>query len=77
MVKKIYRRQVKKLHAFMMRHLRSIMRITWLDKDLIPTPRDYEVDHMPVSGRRMHPGGLAFIPLLEHGVRYYEFELRA
>jgi hypothetical protein len=27
-----YRRQVKKLHAFMMRHLLSIMRITWMDK---------------------------------------------
>ena len=28
----VYRRQVKKLHAFMIRHLRSIMRITWMDK---------------------------------------------
>jgi len=28
----VYRRQVKKLHAFMMRQLRSIMRITWMDK---------------------------------------------
>ena len=28
----VYRRQVKKLHAFMMRHLRSIKRITWMDK---------------------------------------------
>ena len=28
----MYRRQVKKLHAFMMRHLRSIMRITCMDK---------------------------------------------
>ena len=28
----VYRRQVKKLHAFMMRHLRSIMRITWMYK---------------------------------------------
>ena len=27
----VYRPQVKKLHAFMMRHLRSIMRITWMD----------------------------------------------
>ena len=26
----VYRREVKKLHAFMMRHLRSIMRITWM-----------------------------------------------
>ena len=28
----VYRRLVKKLHAFTMRHLRSIMRITWMDK---------------------------------------------
>ena len=28
----VYRRQAKKLHAFMMRHLRPIMRITWMDK---------------------------------------------
>ena len=28
----VYRLQVKKLHAFMMLHLRSIMRITWMDK---------------------------------------------
>ena len=28
----VYRQQVKKLDAFMMRHLRSIMRITWMDK---------------------------------------------
>ena len=28
----VYRRQVKNLHAFMMRHLRSIMRLTWKDK---------------------------------------------
>ena len=28
----VYRQQVKKLHAFMMRHLRSIMSITWMDK---------------------------------------------
>ena len=28
----VYRRQVKKLHAFMMRHLCSIMKITWMDK---------------------------------------------
>ena len=26
------RRQMKKLHAFMMRHLRSIMKVTWMDK---------------------------------------------
>ena len=25
----------------------------------------------------MHPGGLACILLLEHGVRHYQFELRA
>ena len=28
----MYRRQVKKLHAFMMRHLRSTMGITWMGK---------------------------------------------
>ena len=28
----VYRRQVKKLHSFMMRHLRPIMIITWMDK---------------------------------------------
>ena len=28
----IYRYQVKKLHAFMMRHLRAIMGVTWKDK---------------------------------------------
>ena len=28
----VYIRQVNKLHAFMMRHLRSINRITWMDK---------------------------------------------
>ena len=29
---RVYRRQVNKLHAFMMRHLRSVMKITWMDK---------------------------------------------
>ena len=48
-----------------------------VDVHLIPTPRDYEVDHMTVSGTRMHPGGLAFILLLDYGVRHYQFELRA
>ncbi|KAK3510410.1 hypothetical protein QTP70_005908 [Hemibagrus guttatus] len=28
----VYGRHVKKLHAFMMRHLRSILKITWIDK---------------------------------------------
>ena len=28
----MHRRQMKKLHAFMMRHLRSIIRITWMVK---------------------------------------------
>ena len=28
----VYRRHVKKLHAFVMRHLRSIMKIKWQDK---------------------------------------------
>ena len=41
-----------------------------VDVHLIPTSRDDEVDHMPVSGTRMHLGGLAFILLLEHGVRH-------
>ena len=44
-----------------------------VDVHLIPTPRDDEVDRMPVSGTRMHPNGLAFILLLEHGVRHYQF----
>ena len=48
-----------------------------VDVHLIPTPRDDEVDHVPVSGTKMHPSGLAFILLLEHGVRDYHFELRA
>ena len=47
------------------------------DVHLIPTLREDEVDHMPESGTRMHPGGLAFILLFEHGVRHYQFELRA
>ena len=41
----------------------------------MPTPRNDEVDHMPVSGTKMHISGLAFILLLEHGVRHYQFEL--
>ena len=28
----VYKRHVKKLHAFMMRHMRSIMKIRWQDK---------------------------------------------
>ena len=28
----VYKRQVKKLYAFMIRHLRSIMRVTWMGK---------------------------------------------
>ena len=28
----VYGRQVKKLHAFMMLHMRSIMKKTWMDK---------------------------------------------
>ena len=43
-----------------------------VDVHLIPTLRDAEVDHMPVSGTMMHPGGLAFIFLFEHGVRHYQ-----
>ena len=48
-----------------------------VDVHFIPTPRDDEVDHMPVFGTRMHSGGLAFTLLLEHGVRHCQFELRA
>ena len=48
-----------------------------VDVHLIPTPRDDEVDDMPVFRKRMHPGGLAFILLLEHGVRHCQFKLRA
>ena len=48
-----------------------------VDVHIIPTPLDDEVDHMPVSGTRMHPSGLAFILLLEHGIHHYQFELRA
>ena len=48
-----------------------------VDVHLIPTPRDDEADHMPVSGTRMHPGGLMVILLLGHGVHHNQFELRA
>ena len=48
-----------------------------VDVHLISTPRDDEVDHILVFGTMMHPGGLAVIILLEHGVRHYQFELRA
>ena len=48
-----------------------------VDVHHFPTPRDDEVDHTPVSGTRMHLGGLAFIFLFEYGVRQYQFELRA
>ena len=48
-----------------------------VDVHFIPTPRDNEVDHMSVFGTMMHPGGLAFILLLEHGVRHYQFELKS
>ena len=48
-----------------------------VDVHLIPTPRNDEVDHVPVSGTKKHPSGLAFILPLEHGVRHYQFELRA
>ena len=35
-----------------------------VDVHLIPTPRDDEIDHMPVT-------------LFEYGVRHYQFELTA
>ena len=47
------------------------------DVHLNQTPRDDEIDHMPVSGTRMQPCGLAFILRFEHGVRHYQFELKA
>ena len=47
-----------------------------MDIHLNPTPRDDEVDHMPLFGTRMHPGGLAFILLHAHGVRHYNSERR-
>ena len=46
-----------------------------VDVHLIPTPPDGEVDHMPVSGTRMPPSGLAFTFPLEHGVSHYQVEL--
>ena len=48
-----------------------------VDVHLIPTSRDVKIDHMPVSGTRMHLSSLAFVLLLEHGVHPYQFELRA
>ena len=48
-----------------------------MDVHLIPTPQYDVVDHMPVSGTMMHLSGLAYILLLEHGVRHYHFELKA
>ena len=46
-----------------------------VDVHLIPTPGYDEVAHMSVSRTRMHPSGLAFIFLFEHGFRHYPFEL--
>ena len=45
------------------------------DVHLIPTPRDDEIDHMPMSGTRMHPSGLALILPLKHGVLHSQFDL--
>ena len=42
-----------------------------VDVHLIPTPYDDEVDHMPMSGTRMHPGGLAFILYIHTYIRTY------
>ena len=44
----VYRRQVKKLHAFLMRHLRSIMSITWMDKVI---NKDTRTDRAAIYGR--------------------------
>ena len=48
-----------------------------VDVHLILIHYDDDVDHIPGSGTRMHPSGLSFILLLEHGVRHYQFEFRA
>ena len=45
----VYRRQVKKLHAFMMRHLHSIMRITWMDK--VTKQGNTRTDRAAIYGR--------------------------
>ena len=42
----------------------------------IMTLHDDEVN-MPVSGTRIHPGGITFILLFEHGVCQYQLELGA
>jgi hypothetical protein len=41
----LYRSQVKKLHAFMMRHLRSIMKVTW--KDMVTNKVILEKANLP------------------------------
>ena len=41
----VYRRQVKKLHVFMMRHLRSLMRITWMNK--VTNKEIHELTRLP------------------------------
>ena len=46
----VYRRQVKKLHAFMMRHLRSIMRITWMG-NLSDEQGNTRTDRAAIYGR--------------------------
>ena len=45
----VYKRQVKKLHAFMMRHLRSIMRKTWMDK--VTNKEIIRTDRAAIYGR--------------------------
>ena len=36
----------KRLHAFVVRHLRSIMRITWMDKNIKTAPKD---QYLPIG----------------------------
>ena len=45
----VYMRHVKKLHTFMMRHLRSIMKIRWQDKH-----KSSQAARTPFYGRPPH-----------------------
>ncbi|KAK2173964.1 hypothetical protein NP493_840g00021 [Ridgeia piscesae] len=49
----MYRRQVKKLHVFMIRHLRLIMRITWMDK--VTKKEILEQTGLPSSDQKESP----------------------
>ena len=58
----VYRRQAKKLHAFMTRHLRSIMRITWMDnvtnKDIFERIRLPSMDDILMRKNLLSPDRL-------------------